>query len=302
MRLKLLIIILIVFYSHTIAEIKNDVYITAQKKFILELYKNKRYFDCIAETQRLLNYKDKSLNNENLKYFINTCYYSAEQYKTVISNLGTIDTGNIKNTKKPENLFLLSHSYHKIGYYNSSMNILNGINYSDIDESSRKNLFANKAEILINNYEYNDIFLEIAKAEKYVNRINHSMTLQDLKKDLQRYNEIGLRSKWLSASISAVIPGAGQVYSGKIMDGILSFTAVAGSAFGTYYFYNKKEKPLALTFAFFTCLFYGGNVYGAWNSALYTNSRLNRQFANELIKKYDLNYNPGDYINTGIFE
>jgi len=281
------------------AELKDD-FINKQKRFINELYNNKNYFDCIAETQRLLDYSKSFPDQKEFNYLIDTCYFYGRQYKTVISRLQNME-GPPGEKYNLLNLFLLSSSYYNTGYYNTAREILFGFNYSDVNEISRSDLFINRAGLLINNSEYQNILNEIENAGKYFTRFN-SFTLSDFKKDMEAYREIGFRSKWLSLSLSAILPGAGQFYSGRDADGLLSLAAVAGSACGALYFYNKKERPLALTFTFFSCLFYAGNLYGAYNSAEYTNKRLDESFSSRIRNKYNLHYNPADYLDNGIFK
>jgi hypothetical protein len=199
-------------------------------------------------------------------------------------------------------LFLLSNSYLNIGYYNLSKEILYKLNYSDVSISSRSDLFTKRVEVLFKNFEYQNILSEIDNADKYFVDFNKLFSLPQFKEDIESYRELDLKSKLLSVSLSAVLPGAGQIYSGRVVDGLLSMAAVAGSVFGAFYFYNKKDKPMAMTFTFFSCLFYSGNLYGAYNSADDTNRKLNEGFRNKIIKKYNLYYNPADYIDIGIFE
>jgi hypothetical protein len=295
---KIIIINIVIFSIITIpvfAEQENREFIIKQKKFISELYKDKRYFDCIAETQRLLNYNN-SKNNDELLYFINSCYYSGGQYKTLISRIKSPDT--IKKDKfYTANILLLSHSFYNLGYFDKSETILNLSDYPNIDVKYQEKLFTSKAEIFVKRYQYKDLLSEIEKAGNYLNSFN-SFNLPDFRKDIESYRDIYFRSKWLSASMSALIPGAGQIYSGKIKDGILSFAAVAGTAFGAYYSYTKKEKPLAITMAFFSVLFYCGNIYGAYNSAISKNTELNQKFSEKLINKYNLIYDPLSYGNS----
>ncbi|MFH0974442.1 MAG: hypothetical protein V1874_01520 [Spirochaetota bacterium] len=297
---KILSLIFILPSAFSFAELTQPDFIIKQKKFIHELYQSKRYFDCIAETQRLLAYGDNIKNKNKYIYFMEACYYLGGQYKTVISGLENANSIR-KDKPEPANIFLLSHSYLNIGYYRLSKEILDKLEYVELKKDEQTKLFVNRTELLIKNYEFRDILAEIETADKYINRFNNSFALLDFKNDIQRYTEIGLKSKWLSASLSALMPGAGQVYSGKIIDGVLSFTAVVGSAAGAFYFNHKKEKALAITFSFFTCLFYAGNLYGAYNSAENANGILNERFADSINKKYDLYYNPGEYIDMEMF-
>jgi putative component of membrane protein insertase Oxa1/YidC/SpoIIIJ protein YidD len=75
------------------------------------------------------------------------------------------------------------------------------------------------------------------------------------------------RSRTLGTIMSAVIPGSGQVYSGRTGDGIYSLITVATTGLVTYWFAANPEKDRTYIktslFGVLTALFYTGNVYGA---------------------------------------
>ena len=92
------------------------------------------------------------------------------------------------------------------------------------------------------------------------------------------------RSRLVSTALSAVFPGLGQVYSGRAADGLYSFLAVAGSGLATYWYAAEPAKrdrtriKVSLA-AFFTALFYSGNLYGANVAARDYNRYHERQYA-----------------------
>lgn len=294
-------IIIMLSYAHAGIALDRDHFIVRQKAFISDLFNNKRYFDCIAETQRLLSYDNKIENKAEYTYLINVCYYSGGQYKTVISRLRPAEYSGGAELRAKD-LLLLSGSYYNAGFHREAGDALFETDYSGIGQSYTHLLFLGRVEFFLRNYEYEDILSEIDYAGEYMRKSYPDFPVQDFRNDILKYHETGLKSEWLSVSLSALLPGAGQVYSGKILDGIISFAAVAGTAFGAYYFYRKDEIPLAITFTFFAGLFYSGNIYGAYNSAQYTNLKLNQKFSDQIIEKYDLNYNPSDYIGSGIIK
>jgi hypothetical protein len=301
LKLKVLFIIYFVIISPCFAQLKEESFSSQQLKFISDLYKGKRYFDCISETQRLLNYKKDLADQSDFLYFINACYFFGKQYKTLILRLESVSNFK-KDRLYPANLFLLSNSFLQLGHRDKTAALLNAIDYSGIDKNYQDDLFLNRAEYLISAYKYKDILSEIEHAGSYFTAINNSFTLLDFRNDIEHYREIGFKSKWLSAGMSAIVPGTGQMYSGRIMDGIISLISVAGTAYGAYYFYNKKEKPLAVTLTFFSGLFYSGNVYGAYNSAVNKNNELNKQFSGRIIQKYNLKYDPMEFSGIGIIK
>lgn len=77
----------------------------------------------------------------------------------------------------------------------------------------------------------------------------------------------GHRSPLAAGLMSAVLPGAGQVYAGRYRDGIMSFAINALFVSSTVLAAQKKEYGLAGVLGGTELLWYGGNVVGALNAA-----------------------------------
>jgi putative component of membrane protein insertase Oxa1/YidC/SpoIIIJ protein YidD/TM2 domain-containing membrane protein YozV len=76
------------------------------------------------------------------------------------------------------------------------------------------------------------------------------------------------RSRLASTLLSAIIPGAGQLYSGRAGDGAYSFLTVASTGLVTWWFAAEpatrdRTRVKVSIFGVITALFYAGNVYGA---------------------------------------
>jgi putative component of membrane protein insertase Oxa1/YidC/SpoIIIJ protein YidD/TM2 domain-containing membrane protein YozV len=91
------------------------------------------------------------------------------------------------------------------------------------------------------------------------------------------------RSRILSTAFSAIVPGAGQMYSGRVGDGIYTLLTVVGSGFLTWWFASDAEHRdrtwvKTSLFGTLTTLFYAGNVYGANIAARDYNSWQQRDY------------------------
>ncbi len=83
---------------------------------------------------------------------------------------------------------------------------------------------------------------------------------------LSKYDGKGIkkRNSVASSLFSSVIPGSGQVYSGRLGDGLYSFLTVVGSGLiADYYYYHDESKIKFSIFTFLTAFFWAGNIYGA---------------------------------------
>jgi putative component of membrane protein insertase Oxa1/YidC/SpoIIIJ protein YidD len=84
--------------------------------------------------------------------------------------------------------------------------------------------------------------------------------------------DIRRRSRFASTLLSAIVPGAGQLYSGRAGDGAYTFLTVAGTGLVTWWFAadpatRDRTRVKVSIFGVITALFYAGNVYGANTAA-----------------------------------
>jgi len=77
------------------------------------------------------------------------------------------------------------------------------------------------------------------------------------------------KSPLISVILSAILPGAGKIYSGRTMDGILGLWNVY-MCYNSAKFSIKNERPiLGPLFGVALGITYLGEIYGAWRSAVY---------------------------------
>jgi len=277
---KLICFLSILFFSVQIYA-DND-FLKRQKKFVKELYLEKKYFDAIAEARRLSLYD----NNRDIEYFIYMNYYLAGQYKTVVSQYGAQG-----GERSLYDALLVSMSYFNFGMFGDAYDFLLKFDYGK--DNDNFNLFLNRAIFLLHKKDMEKLEAEFAHAKNF---LQDDYNFLSLREELQRFKDAGLKSPAGSACMSAIVPGLGQVYSGYIVDGIISFAAVLSTAMAGSYFKSKGEMGYSYTAYFFSGLFYAGNIYGAYNGAEKRNNKIISDEYNKIKEKYG-SYNPEVYID-----
>lgn len=264
----------------------SETFRSKERRFILELYRNKRYFDTIAEARRLQN----NGNRTDVEYFIYTNYFLASQHATVLNSYKPD-----RSTKDAEfrSLLLISGSYFKTGLYSDSYTALKELQYSELSDRYRFPMFLRRVEPLIFADDPDRIDREISAAEIF---LKDNYNFQQLRQELNSYKSDGLKSPSGAAVMSALLPGLGQIYSGRPADGLISLLTVAATAAGGYYIRRTDYHGYSYPLFFFSALFYGGNIYGAYNSAVEANSGTLRGRFNRIDKRYGA-YDPAVYID-----
>lgn len=97
-------------------------------------------------------------------------------------------------------------------------------------------------------------------------RLPPEMELADLSRMDGR--DIRRRNRLLSSLLSAAVPGAGQLYSGRAGDAAYTFLAVAGPGLATWWFaadpaHRDRTRVKVAVFGAVTALFHAANIYGA---------------------------------------
>lgn len=271
----------------TAAQSLNSVeFITRQKQFIRQLFIEKSYFDSIAETKRLLTSLPGNNKISYYNFFIDANYFLGGQYKTVIHHQHA--HSNEKNLRLPSQI-LLSYSYRAIGRTGEAGRILYGINYSGLVDDDQLFLFRARTAHLIKTSRYDLVMTEISNYRV----IKHNQKLfMIMEQDIKRFSELSLKSETIAALMSAIVPGSGQAYSGRYLDGIISLAAISATIYGAYRLHQGGENSLAFTLGFFSGLFYAGNIYGAYNAASTANKKTEALYQSEMINKHCPEYNP----------
>ena len=251
-------VILIFLFSFSLVWAEEKSFVEKQKAFARELYLKRRYFDYIAEAERLRLF----YNHEALDYCIYSAYYHGGQYNTIVKNYKYyLETDNLK---LPAAL-LVSGSYAGLKNYSESFKILEKFSYDDIDNDLKLSLFTGRIEALVYRDDIHSIKHEISAASPFLKDNNNFILMSNA---LLARDNIRTVSAPGDAAMSALIPGSGKIYSGGIYERVLSFLSVASTLAGGLYLKKNGERNSSYTVFFFSGLFYTGNIYGAYNSAL----------------------------------
>ncbi len=83
--------------------------------------------------------------------------------------------------------------------------------------------------------------------------------------------------------LSAVIPGSGRAYSGRLGDGLFSFILIVGSSSLAYSYYEEDKELPAYGLGIFSLLLYVGDIYGSVISAKLFNKHSREKHLNERL-------------------
>ena len=90
------------------------------------------------------------------------------------------------------------------------------------------------------------------------------------------------RSPTVAGIFSALIPGSGQVYSGRTVDGLYTFVGMVVLGSASLYYADQERYEVAVPVGVLSMFFYGNGIYQSIQSARVFNIRYEEQFRNRL--------------------
>jgi TM2 domain-containing membrane protein YozV len=90
------------------------------------------------------------------------------------------------------------------------------------------------------------------------------------------------KNPWKAGFFSALLPGAGKIYTEEYSDALFSFITTGLSAYLAYTNFRADHKFRGYLFSAIAAWFYGGNIYGSAASAVIYNARIQFSFTSYL--------------------
>lgn len=194
-------------------------------------------------------------------------------------------------------------------YYQTLMALIlvktDNLNKAD-DVISILDLESNNRAKLINSYYY---FLkdDYTKTKEILSTIKNSSKQSEVNDILDKLNtplDFKRKSPLLALTLSSIIPGSGQIYSGLTYDGINSFIInglLGGTAATAWYYEINRDHdkrnytlPIISTLAF--SFFYITNLYNSYNSANRYNSYNESRYYDSIFNRLQLIIEDSSYF------
>lgn len=131
--------------------------------------------------------------------------------------------------------------------------------------------------------EYTDAEAALSQMDK----VNPSYDLsRGFLREIEGLGRLPRKSPALAGSLSAVVPGTGQFYAGRYMDGAAALLLNAAFVFGAVEAFTHKLYGTFGILLFFETGWYGGNIYSAVSSTYKYNRTREENALHTLERKY----------------
>jgi len=138
-------------------------------------------------------------------------------------------------------------------------------------------------------YLYNkDYLVARGELEQIGPSTDYSITAKGLSQDIGQISDLPQRSPRLAGILSAIVPGSGQIYAGKVGNGVVAliinglFIAAAIQAF------DNDNDIWGGIISLIEIGWYGGNIFGGIASAHQYNRRIRDNYIEKLREKYKM--------------
>lgn len=242
-----------------------------KKKFADHLFCEKDYLRSIFEYESVL----QSAKDDSIKFKIGLAYQRLGEYQESMNIFSSLMPG-----KDAENEF-----YHSLFLMNDFKKFRNSLN------SSREEVNPSVNKLYMFSYFFTDETLPTI--EKFYQTFPGEKAVESFYR--QKINP-GYKSEITAVVLSALIPGAGKIYTGQYGDGITAFIATGLLAYLSYSNFNNDHDFRGWLFGSAAAVFYAGNIYGSAASAKIFNAGIKLNFESELRFFLDQNnYFMNDY-------
>jgi putative membrane protein insertion efficiency factor len=217
------------------------------KNFADYLYNSQNFARAAAEYNRLYYLSNDRQVRNYAQLMMGESYLAGNEFEHALASFSNLNDSNLISY----NSYGQARSYLKIGKYSESREKLSQINEPNL--TCQINILFGWSYFKDYNFPAGALCFK-------------SFSNDSLLDKLTRFDgkNLSRRNRLLGTLLSTVIPGVGQIYSGRSGDGLYSFLTIATTATVSYYYWQKDETKVKFSiFAFLTGLFWVGNIYGA---------------------------------------
>lgn len=255
--------------------------------FADHLYEQGDYYRAITEYERVIFFYPKHGLAKKAQYQIAMSYYKGEKFTQAIDRFRALSDQYREEEMGPKSLFMLAETYYQKKDYDQAINVLDIFLTSYPNDSQ-----ADAARIKMGlSYIHQG---DWRRAGEEFQKLPPDSPLRkqagELSEESKKYPGLPRKSPTVAAGLSALLPGAGQLYIGRNSDATVSFLLNGSFIWATVQAFHHKNNVTGGILLFFESGWYLGNVYNAASGAHKYNRRAEQEFMNNLQNQYGISY------------
>ena len=245
------------------------------------------YYRAITEYKRLIFHFPSSKAAIRAGFKIAVSYMGGKRYEAAISELKKFRQLYPDDPLAIEALFLIAEAFYSLGNYDAALKYFKKVELDAIATKSgdmKERAAAARGWCLARKGSWE------AAAAVYDSLQDGESGLKygKLTKDLKAASKLPQKSPALAGTLSAIIPGSGQLYLGRKQDALVAFLLNGVFIAGAMESFRKGEDATGAILLFFEAGWYAGNIYSATSGAHKYNKKSKEDLLYKLERKYSL--------------
>ncbi len=255
--------------------------------FADHLFDEGDYYRAITEYERFLFSFPQHPQARKAQYQIALSYFKGEKYLQAVQRFRSLAEQYPDEETGTKSLYMLAETYYQKRDYDQAIETFEKFLVSHPHDQQADAARIRKGWCYLRQGNWRDAADEFRK-------LPPDSPLHDqgekLAEESAKYPGIDKKSPYLAGGLSAVLPGAGQLYDGRKTDALAAFLLNGTFIWATVEAYNHHNDVTAGILLFFESGWYLGNVYNAISSAHKYNRQSEERYRERLQGQYGISF------------
>lgn len=254
--------------------------------FADSLFKERDFYRAITEYKRLIFFYPQSPLSKQARLQVALAYMEGKKFGAAQSALEDFVNLYDDDEMKWQGIFYLAEVHYRAGDYDEAIQLFSRVESADTTAQLKKEATVKKGWAFVKKGDW-----------AVASRLFRTMNADEKKESIDRLSleltKINLphKSPALAGTLSAVLPGAGQLYVGRKKDAAAAFLLNGAFILGAVEAFRDDKDVIGGILLFFEAGWYAGNIYSAIGGAHKYNDKQKNDFIYSLERRYSLKVN-----------
>ncbi|MBE9536043.1 MAG: tetratricopeptide repeat protein [Proteobacteria bacterium] len=264
----------------------NDLSAKSIASFADSLFKERDFYRAITEYKRLIFFYPQSQLSKRARLQIALAYMEGKKFGAAQSALEDFIDLYDDDEMKWQAIFYMAEVHYRAGDYGEAIQLFSRVESADTTAELKKEATVKKGWAFVKKGDWaaaSHLFKTTNADEKResIDRLSLELTKVDLRH----------KSPALAGTLSAVLPGAGQLYVGRKKDAAAAFLLNGAFILGAVEAFRDDKDVIGGILLFFEAGWYAGNIYSAIGGAHKYNDKQKSDYIYSLERRYSLKVN-----------
>lgn len=232
------------------------------------------YYRAITEYKRFLHYRPGDPDCARAQLGIAQSLLAGQRWETADQALATVWRTYPQSPEATQARQLYADAAYQRGDYAAAEK-----RYAQFKQASPESLYRSGLSALRQNHP--------KQARAHFSKLP-PVTRQRLLQETENYQQLARKSARLAGTLSALVPGMGQLYAERPQQAGIAFALNGAFIYGAVEAWENENFAVAGILSLFELGWYGGNIYNAMNNAQQFNRHQRASFLDRLQQRLDL--------------